>query len=289
MKTFKTLFIAIAILASYSINAQVAVTTDGSSADGSAMLDVKSTDKGFLPPRLNTAQRDAIGSPVEGLTIYNTDKNCLEFYTGSYWRNLCTVIGPNDVLNPATGKIWMDRNLGATQVATSSTDADAYGDLYQWGRAADGHQGRESQLTTVLATTEEPNKGNVWDGKFITTVWDYPNWLTPANNNLWQGVSGTNNPCPSGYRLPTEAEWDAERLSWSSNNAAGAFASPLKLPVAGGRFFLDGVLTVVGSEGYYWSSTVNGTVSWNLFFFSVNAYMKSNFRANGLSVRCLKD
>ena len=39
-----------------------------------------------------------------------------------------------DVTNPTTGAIWMDRNLGATQAATSSTDVDAYGDLYQWGR-----------------------------------------------------------------------------------------------------------------------------------------------------------
>ena len=42
-----------------------------------------------------------------------------------------------DVTNPTTGKTWMDRNLGASQVATSSTDANSYGDLYQWGRAAD--------------------------------------------------------------------------------------------------------------------------------------------------------
>jgi hypothetical protein len=39
-----------------------------------------------------------------------------------------------DVTNPTTGATWMDRNLGATQVATSSTDAAAYGDLYQWCR-----------------------------------------------------------------------------------------------------------------------------------------------------------
>jgi hypothetical protein len=46
----------------------------------------------------------------------------------------------NDVTNPTTGKTWMDRNLGASQVANSSTDAASYGDLYQWGRRADGHQ-----------------------------------------------------------------------------------------------------------------------------------------------------
>lgn len=49
-----------------------------------------------------------------------------------------------DVINPTTGHTWMDRNLGASRAATSSTDTEAYGDLYQWGRAADGHQKRTS-------------------------------------------------------------------------------------------------------------------------------------------------
>jgi hypothetical protein len=39
-----------------------------------------------------------------------------------------------------TGKIWMDRNLGASRVATSVSDTLAYGDLYQWGRGTDGHE-----------------------------------------------------------------------------------------------------------------------------------------------------
>ncbi|NMB95540.1 MAG: hypothetical protein GYA02_02865, partial [Clostridiaceae bacterium] len=195
---------------------------------------------------------------------------------------------PN-VTNPTTGKIWMDRNLGASQVATSSTDANAYGDLYQWGRAADGHESRTSATTSTNATSAVPNDGNAWDGFFITEG-SYPyDWLTPQDDNLWQGVSGTNNPCPSGYRLPTEAEWEAERTSWSSNNAAGAFASPLKLPVAGNRNNSNGSLDNVGSYGNYWSSTVDGTYSRNLDFYGSNAIMNSNYRAYGGSVRCLKD
>jgi len=189
-----------------------------------------------------------------------------------------------EVLNPATGKTWMDRNLGASRAATSSSDAEAYGDLYQWGRAADGHQKRTSGTTSTLSSSDTPGHGD-----FIIGMGSPYDWRSPQNNNLWQGLNGTNNPCPTGYRLPTEAELNAERLSWSSNNAAGAFASPLKLPVAGSRDGSYGSLYVVGSFGYYWSSTVSSTNSRYLGFRSSNASMGSSGRANGFSVRCLKD
>ena len=178
----------------------------------------------------------------------------------------------------------MDRNLGASQVATSSADAAAYGDLYQWGRAADGHESRTSGTTSTLATSDTPG-----DGNFITNGSSPYDWRNPQNDNLWQGVSGTNNPCPSGYRLPTEAEWEAEIATWSFANATGAFASPLKLPVAGRRGNSNGTLYDVGSYGYYWSSTVDGTYARGLNFGSSNAGMGSGSRADGFSVRCLKD
>lgn len=191
-----------------------------------------------------------------------------------------------DVTNPATGKTWMDRNLGASRAATSATDSEAYGDLYQWGRAADGHQKRNSNTSNVLSDSDQP--GHV---DFII-VSDHPyDWRSPQNDNLWQGVNGTNNPCPEGYRLPTEAEWEAERISWSSNNSAGAFASPLKQPDAGYRFYSSGSLRDVGSSGRYWSSTVSGAAAPYLLFYSSDAivYAFGSNRAFGRSVRCLKD
>ena len=183
----------------------------------------------------------------------------------------------------ANNRCWLDRNLGATQVATSSTDAASYGDLFQWGRLDDGHQVRTSPTTTTLSNSDVPGHGN-----FIT-VYNYPtDWRSPQNNNLWQGVNGINNVCPDGYRLPTQAELDTERLSWSSNNAAGAFASPLKLPMSGRRENTNGAFYGEGSEGYYWSSTVNVTYSYNLFY-SWDAFMQYSYRAYGFSVRCIKD
>ncbi len=191
-----------------------------------------------------------------------------------------------DVTNPVTGKTWMDRNLGASQVATSSTDVLAYGDLYQWGRATDGHQCRNSldTLWEALSSIDLPGHGN-----FILAPSAPNDWRSPQNDNLWQGVNGINNPCPSGYRIPTEPELEAERLSWGSNNSVGAFTSPLKLPMAGGRDSSSGSLSSVGADGAYWSSTISVAKLRNLGFSISDAGMYDSGRAFGLAVRCIKN
>ena len=189
-----------------------------------------------------------------------------------------------EVTNPATGRTWMDRNLGASRAATSSTDSEAYGALYQWGRGADGHQLRNSSTTSTLSSTDQPGHGD-----FILAPNSPYNWRSPQDNNLWQGVNGVNNPCPAGYRLPNEAEWEAEINSWSSNNSAGAFASPLKLPMAGDRSSSSGSLGFVGFHGRYWSSAVFNGSAQDLRFGNNFAYVFSFTRAYGFAVRCIMD
>jgi hypothetical protein len=86
------------------------------------------------------------------------------------------------------------------------------------------------------------------------------------------------------------AEWEIERLSWGSNNSAGAFASPLKLVVAGKRSSSSGTLGYTGSTGYYWAGTPYLTdYSDGLIIPSGGAFVFSTYRAYGFSVRCLKD
>ena len=102
-----------------------------------------------------------------------------------------------EVTSPRTGKKWMDRNLGAERVAESITDDLGFGDLYQWGRFSDGHQCRTSATNPTLSSTDQPAHGD-----FITVNSGNYDWRSPQNHNLWQGVNGINNPCPSGYRIP---------------------------------------------------------------------------------------
>ena len=189
-----------------------------------------------------------------------------------------------DVTNPVTGETWMDRNLGATQAATSSNDALAYGDLYQWGRRSDGHQCRNSPNTTTLSSSDQPVHGN-----FIRAPSSPNDWRSPQNANLWQGVNGINNPCPSGYRIPTEIEMNEEVLSWSSNDAAGAFASPLKWTVACYRSHNSANIGGTGGMGNYHTSTVDGTLSVYLNINSNSGTINSGARASGSACRCIKD
>lgn len=221
-------------------------------------------------------------------SLIELSKKSVEFPKGTVFCNgQPTAIV--DVTNPKTGKTWMDRNIGASQAATSSKDAAAYGDLYQWGRRADGHQCRNSAITSTLSSTDQPSNSNFILSPKLSR--DSEDWRTPHNDNLWQGVNGINNPCPTGYRLPTYIELDAERSSWSQNNSTGAFGSPLKLPMAGWRDNNDGSLGWVGFNGIYWSSSVYDylTLSWDLHFSIGDASMLENDRAYGHSVRCLKD
>ena len=73
---------------SYLINAQVGINTDGSNPDASAMLDIKSTSKGVLVPRMTTTQRTNISSPATGLLVFDTSTESFWFRTSATWLEL---------------------------------------------------------------------------------------------------------------------------------------------------------------------------------------------------------
>ena len=79
-------FIAMFLLFSSAMFAQVGITTDNSSPDPSAMLDVKSANRGFLPPRMTTSQINVIAAPAEGLMVYNISIHSPVYYDGTTWK-----------------------------------------------------------------------------------------------------------------------------------------------------------------------------------------------------------
>ena len=193
------------------------------------------------------------------------------------------------VTSPFTGKVWLDRNLGAHRVCTSFDDVQCYGDYYQWGRNFDGHQDSGSDTTPTLAT-DINNAGN----SFIPSPSSPYDWAaTDSNGNQrfanWSKTDGSS-VCPVGFRVPTLIELKAETLDHDLTNGDTAFANFLKLPSAGGRDGDSGALNGQGSWGDVWSSSVSGSNSYIVDFVSnggVGTY--DDYRAQGHSVRCLKD
>ncbi|MDP2724187.1 MAG: FISUMP domain-containing protein [Bacteroidales bacterium] len=129
MEKSKILLLSLLISLVHVALAQVAINSDGSAPDESAMLDVKSTTGGLLLPRLTNVERDAIISPAAGLVIFNTDEEALQVYNGSSWKYLslgsCVPQQPSII----TGNDYPDCNQ--TGVTYSIAEV-SYASSYNW-------------------------------------------------------------------------------------------------------------------------------------------------------------
>lgn len=231
----------------------------------------------------------AAPTPTSAGAIYiNSADHVPYWYDGSKWVSFTATLAPDgtviNTITTSTGRVWMDRNLGATRVATSKTDANAYGSLFQWCRGADGHQLRGSsvQSSQIAATTT----GNA---NFIQS---YGNWSTTSftDGSLWWNgsVAGANNPCSAGYHVPTQAEWNSEMNA--GLNTTDAAYNILKLIYAGLRTGSNASINYTDGGGYYWTSTLTGGIPNNFFITSGTVcFVTGNVVSTGLSVRCIKN
>ncbi|MDE5448350.1 hypothetical protein BAX94_04195 [Elizabethkingia meningoseptica] len=202
-------------------------------------------------------------------------------------RNCGAYLGPNNT----QWKDFMCHNLGADYSADPFTPSAAiHGAKYQWG-AQTGEEGRY-----VSQADDQSNPGDIAD-------WN----STPKPDGSWSDTSKTSNdPCPTGYRLPTTIQWQAviaynnvERVgSWADNGnytTALYFRNPsnirtLMLPAAGFRYPTIGPLFERGTYGQYWSSSGTTSVGVFLSFGSSRINVaSSDLRTNGFSVRCVAE
>ena len=214
--------------------------TVGTNSDttSSAVLEASSTTQGFLPPRLTTTQRDAITTPVAGLTIWNATNTQLEVYDGSYWKNMVgLLVSPLNVGDPyGGGKVF-----------------------YIFGPSDNGFI--KGQTHGLIAATEDQttDAGVKWfPDKFYGATGTYiglglPNTLAIITSAI---VTGTTNMSSfaaglaNSYRGGGYIDWflpskDELNLLYQARDSIGGFATS-------------------GIPGY-WSSTQKGGISFTNF------------------------
>jgi hypothetical protein len=117
-------FILFSLLTSITFitgNAQVGIGTN--TPNTSSVLDLTSTNKAFIPPRMNTVQRNNIANPVAGMVIFNTDSTCIEIYRSSGWFNICSAA--TTFSNSGTGSF-------APVAVTKSTTQKVFAHILPW-------------------------------------------------------------------------------------------------------------------------------------------------------------
>ena len=94
----------------------------------------------------------------------------------------------------------------------------------------------------------------------------------------------------TGWRIPTNTEWYNVDNTGGWTNWNGPWGSGLKMHAAGDLYWGNGSPEYRGSNAYYWGSTqYDAAYGWFLSFYSGGSYMNGSFKANGFSVRCVRD
>ncbi|MCX6277413.1 MAG: hypothetical protein NT004_04880, partial [Bacteroidetes bacterium] len=267
----------------------------------STMLDVNSTSRGILFPRMTQAQIAAIPTPASGLVVFCTTDN--KFYTYvasvSLWKEILygngtiakfscgapiavnhvagavAPVSKNVTYNTVTNipgepsKCWITSNLGADRQATAKDDATEASAGWYW-------QYNRKQGYKHDGSTRTPNTA----------------WILPISENLdWQAA---NDPCTlelgSSWRLPTHFEWNNVNVGGGWTNWDGPWNSGLKLHAAGGLQYYDGSLISRGASANYWSGDQHSaTHAWTLNFYSTGIILNNPDKSYAFPVRCLKN
>ena len=316
----RKLFVLSALLIFFTItclsqNRTVITDKEDQTADQSAILDVISTDRGFLLPRIDG--NDKVNDPAESLLIYNKETHCVETFLDGGWHEIwCAEIEPHDCGTPfsydgydyATVEIgdqcWFAENskyLPSVSGASSGSKTDPI--YYVWGY--NGTDVEEAKLHTEGGT-------NMYDTYGV--LYNWPAAMTA---------------CPFGWRLPTDDDWKELELFYGmcpgtgddpkcvedtdyrgTNQAAMIAGSDLwwggdltddpefdensdfnGLPA--GTRQTDNQFTQIGMITQWWSSTEHDTDidrAWYRYFIWLYPTIARNTfnRDAGFSVRCIE-
>jgi uncharacterized protein (TIGR02145 family) len=259
-------------------NTGIGTTTPASSA----ALEVSSTSKGFLPPRMTAAQRTAIAAPAEGLLVYQTDGVSGYYYIKSGTWTALTDAPAYPTLS-VCGQQWMDKNLDVTSYRNG--DPIPYvPNMAQWATLTTG---------AWCYFNNNPNHSPAHWGKLYN----------------WHAVNDPRGLAPAGWHIATGADWQSlinclgdlaasgpamkvtGALEWGNGNGASTNSSGFSALPAGSRQS-NGTFPFVGPSTYFWRaeqhSATNG-FAFSLTNLSTALGVVSVDKNYAFSVRCVKD
>ena len=301
-KTILTTVLMIALAITTSSNAQVGIGVSTANINQSAQLDVVSTTKGFLPPRMTEADRNLIPvtSASAGLIVYC--KNCgangeMQYYNGSSWTNMVGAAAAATDLTPRVtigNQVWTAQNLNVSAYR-DGTPIPKVEDAATWASLTTGAYCYYNNDSASYASIY----GKLYNWYAVVGIYDA---LSLSDSSLRKKLA------PAGYKIPTDYDWtiltntlganaaikikstSGWMIGWNTavngNNSSGFAALPGGLIDLNGLFFNDGY------EGYWWSSTEDNTTNgWYRYLDYNSIYVNggSTGKTQGFSVRCLKD
>ena len=288
------------LLYANSSNAQVSIGVPASDIHPSAQLDVSSTSKGLLLPRMTEVQRNAIASPAAGLWIWCN--NCgtngeMQIYNGSSWTNGIGAQPAQDLTPRVTigTQIWTTKNLDVatyrdgTPIPKITTNTD-------WTAMTTGAWCWFNNDSATYAATY----GRLYNWYAVAGIW---------NEASKTDVSQRKQLASAGYHIPSDPEWTT-----LENYLGGASVASGKMKEEGTSHWLTPNIGASNSSGFsarsgglrgnngsyesfgigvcFWSSTsLSSNVAKHrlLVYSNGNLYTVNNNKNNGFSVRCLRD
>jgi len=257
----------------------------------SAQLDVSSTSRGFLPPRMTNAQMNAIASPQAGLIVYNTSLKTLFWYDGTAWKTMTmnndgescgTISYGGQTYNTVIigSQCWMKENLNIGLRINGSSNQE------------------DDNVIMKYCYDDDPDNCTEYGGLY--------QWDEMMQYETTPGVQGI---CPSGWHVPTDAEWttlttylggesiaggkmkETGTTHWLTPNTGATNESGFTALPGGYRYY-NGDFYSLGNYANFLSSTENSsTYAWgrDLSYSNASVDRYDSNKTNGFSVRCLKD